>query len=155
MPFLKGQEHHTIDNKGRVNIPAKMRKSVSPDANDTFVITRSVDKCIEAYPLDEWRKKEARFEKLNQYNTRNRNFLRKVLMWSEEVVLDGQQRITIPKKLLEFANITSKVISVGMGDHIEIWDPVEFNKKMEEDEEPYEVVAELVMAPEHISNLNV
>lgn len=146
MPFLKGQETFSIDSKGRVNIPAKMRKSVSPEANDTFAITRGVDKCIVAYPLDEWKKYEEKFEKLNQYDEKNRYFLRVLLMWSEEVKLDAQQRICIPKNLSDFAGIEGKVTIVGMIDHIEIWNPIEFEKYLNSHDEPYESVAEKVMS---------
>lgn len=149
MAFLKGQEIYSADSKGRVNIPSKMRKSLSLDANNTFTVTRGVDNCIAAYPLDEWRKYEGQFEKLNHYDPQNRYFLRTVLMWSEEVVLDGQQRIQLPKKLLEFAQIENKVIIVGMGDHIEFWNPVEFEKYLNNHDEPYEVVASKVMTKDN------
>ena len=95
MAFFKGQELHSIDNKGRVNIPAKMRRSISPDANDTFTVTRGQDDCIVAYPLDEWKNYEGKFEELNQYDSKNRFFLRKILMWSEEVLLDAQDRKSV------------------------------------------------------------
>lgn len=146
MPFFKGQETFSIDSKGRVNIPAKMRKSISPEANDTFAITRGVDKCIAAYPLDEWRKYEEKFEQLNQYDEKNRYFLRVLLMWSEEAKLDAQQRICIPKNLLDFAGVDSKVTIVGMIDHIEIWNPEEFEKYLNRYDEPYESIAEKVMS---------
>jgi MraZ protein len=145
MAFFKGQETYSIDNKGRVNIPAKMRKSLSPEANDTFVITRGVDKCVVAYPYDEWRKYEEKFEKLNQYDEKNRYFLRVLLMWSEEVKIDAQQRITIPKILSEFASIDAKVSIIGMIDHIEFWNPDIFNSYIGEQNESYESVAEKVM----------
>lgn len=146
MAFFKGQETYSIDNKGRVNIPAKMRKSLSPEANDTFAITRGLDKCITAYPIDEWKKYEEKFANLNQYDEKNRYFLRMLLMWSEEVVLDAQQRITLPRKLLEFAGIESKVMIVGMGDHIEFWNPDEFENYLNKFNEPYEKVAEQVFS---------
>ncbi|MCX8055722.1 MAG: division/cell wall cluster transcriptional repressor MraZ [Ignavibacteria bacterium] len=146
MAFFKGQETYSIDNKGRVNIPAKMRKSLSPEANDTFAITRGLDKCITAYPIDEWKKYEEKFANLNQYDEKNRYFLRMLLMWSEEVALDAQQRITLPRKLLEFAGIESKVMIVGMGDHIEFWNPDEFENYLNKFNEPYEKVAEQVFS---------
>lgn len=145
MAFFKGQEIYSVDNKGRVNIPAKMRKVISPEANDTFTVTRGIEKCIEVYPLDEWKIYEERFEKLNHYDPKNRFFLRKILMWSEETSLDGQQRISIPKKLIEFAGIKNKVLIVGMGNHIELWDPDEFDKYLGSHEESYEDVASKVM----------
>lgn len=145
MAFFKGQEFYSIDSKGRVNIPAKMRKALSPEANDTFVLTRGVDKCIAAYPYDEWRKYEEKFEKLNQYDEKNRYFLRVLLMWSEEVKIDAQQRISIPKNLTEFAGIEGKAAIIGMIDHIEIWNPQAFEEYMSSRSESYEEVAEKVM----------
>ncbi len=145
MAFFKGQESYSIDNKGRVNIPSKMRKSVSPDANDTFVVTRGTDNCVWAYPLDEWKKYEDKFESLNQYDEKNRYFLRMLLMWAEEVTLDAQQRISIPKKLLEYAKIDSKVTIIGMGDKIEFWEPKNYDKYINANEESYEAVAQKVM----------
>jgi len=145
MAFFKGQELHSIDSKGRVNLPVKMRRSISPEANDTFTITRGQDQCIVAYPLDEWKNYEQVFEELNQYDSKNRFFLRKLLMWSEEVSLDAQQRITIPKKLLDFAGIDNKVMIVGMVDHIEFWNPEKFEEYLNNHDESYEEVAAKVM----------
>lgn len=145
MPFLKGQETFSIDNKGRVNIPSKMRKCLSLEANDTFVVTRGTDNCVWAYPLDEWKKYEEKFESLNQYDEKNRYFLRMLLMWSEEVTLDAQQRISIPKKLLDYAKIDAKVTIVGMVDRIEFWEPAQFDTYLAKETETYESVAEKVM----------
>ena len=145
MAFFKGQETYSIDNKGRVNIPVKMRKSISPDANDTFTVLRGQEACIAAYPLDEWKKYEQKFEELNQFQDKNRYFLRTLLGWSEEVSLDGQQRIALPKRLVDFAGIDGKVVIVGMIDHIEFWNPEKFEEYLSKFEETYEEVAAKVM----------
>jgi len=145
MAFFKGQETYSIDVKGRVNIPAKMRKSISPDAQDTFVVTRGADKCVIAYPLDEWKKHEEKFGSLNQYDEKNRYFLRMLLMWSEESTIDKQMRITLPKKLQEYAGIEGKVMIVGVIDHIEFWNPEAYENYLAGHEETYETVAEKVM----------
>lgn len=145
MAFFKGQELYSIDAKGRVNIPSKMRKSIAPEANDTFTVTRGTDNCIVAYPLDEWRRYEEKFEELNQYDEQNRYFLRRLLMWAEEVTVDAQLRVILPKKLLDFAGIDKKVMIVGMVDHIEFWNPDEYEKYLNSHEESYEAVAAKVM----------
>ncbi len=145
MSFFKGQETYSIDNKGRVNVPTKMRKCIVPDAEDAFVVTRGVDKCIVAYPMNEWRKYEEKFANLNQYNEKDRFFLRMILSWSEEVDMDAQQRVSLPKRLLEFADIDAKVTIVGMIDHIEFWQPEEFDTYLERQLESYEEVAAKVM----------
>lgn len=122
MTFFKGQEEYSVDNKGRVNFPYKMRKGLSGEVNK-FVINRGLEKCIEVYPIETWKIKEEQISRLNYYNPEKRYFMRTLLSWAEEIILDGQQRIPIPKRLLNFAGIKSNVIINGMGDHIEIWDP--------------------------------
>lgn len=145
MSFFKGQETFSIDNKGRLNIPAKMRRALSPEANDTFVLTRGTDKCVAAYPLNEWRKYEERYAAMNQFDEKNRYFLRTILAWSEEAEIDGQQRISISKRFLEFAGLDNKATVVGMVDHIEFWNPEEFERYLGASELSYESVAAEVM----------
>jgi MraZ protein len=147
MSFFKGREIYSVDAKGRVNIPAKMRKSMSPDASDTFVVTRGPDDepCIYAYPLDEWRKFEEQLKSLNQYNEQDRFFLRTLLYWSDEVVLDGQFRISIPKSLLDFTHIEKNALILGAMDHIEIWNPEIFESYLGKRNESYASVAASVM----------
>ncbi|MCS7170425.1 MAG: division/cell wall cluster transcriptional repressor MraZ [Candidatus Kapabacteria bacterium] len=145
MAFFKGHETHSLDNKGRVSLPVKMRRNLSPEAQDTFIVTRGVDRCIVAYPLDEWRKYEERFARLNQYDTQERFFLRMILAWSEEVQLDAQQRLMLPRRHIEFAGIQTKVTIVGMGDHLEFWNPEEFDRYLAAFAQSYEEVAAHVM----------
>lgn len=147
MSFFKGRELYSVDSKGRVNLPAKMRKSMSPDANDTFVITRGPDEdpCIYAYPMDEWQKFEENLKQLNQFNERERFFLRTLLYWSDEVTLDKQFRITIPKSLLDFTKIEKEALILGAMDHVEIWEPKIFDTYLGRKTESYAAVAESVM----------
>ena len=145
MAFFKGQEIYSIDAKGRVNIPAKMRKSLSPLAMDTFAVTRGQDGCVIAYPLDEWKKYEERFQDLNQFDSKKRFFLRSILSWTEETTMDSQQRITISKRLMDDAGLTHKVLILGTGDHIEFWNPDRYDNYIEGYESTYEETAEEVM----------
>jgi len=147
MSFFKGREIYSVDSKGRVNVPAKMRKSMAPEANDTFVITRGPDDdpCIYAYPLDEWKKFEENLKQLNQFNERERFFLRTLLYWADEVTLDKQFRITLPKSLLDFTQIEKDALILGAMDHLEIWEPKIFDSYLSRKTESYASVAESVM----------
>lgn len=147
MSFFKGRETYSVDDKGRVAIPAKMRKSMSPDAADTFVVTRGPDEdpCIYAYPLDEWKKLEERLGELNQYNDRDRFFLRTLLYWADELTFDKQHRVMIPKALVDFAGIDRNALIIGSMDHIEIWNPETFENYLNRRSESYSEVAEAVM----------
>jgi MraZ protein len=152
MSFFKGREIYSVDAKGRVNIPAKMRKSMSPDANDTFVVTRGPDDepCIYAYPLDEWRKFEENLKGLNQFNEQDRFFVRTLLYWADEVTFDGQFRIMIPKALHDFTRIEKNALILGAMDHIEIWNPEVFETYMSARTESYANVAASVMGMKKI-----
>ena len=146
MASFKGKEIYSIDSKGRVNIPVKMRKSIPEDAGNTLVVMRGLDKCIFVYPLNVWEEsQEKKLKDLNQYDERNRKFIRLMLQTCEEVELDKQQRINLPKELLKFAGINSQVTILGAVDHIEFWDPETYDAYINDCPESYEIVAAKVM----------
>ncbi len=147
MAGFKGQAEYSIDEKGRVALPAKMRRVLSPDAKETFVATRGIERCVYLYPLDRWEKMEAEFETLNLYRAETRDFIRTITRWADEVVLDGQGRIGLPKNLLDFATLAPKgqAVIIGALDHIEIWDPAVFDAYLNERPDDYETVTERVM----------
>jgi MraZ protein len=86
---------------------------------------------------------------LNPYQRETRIFIRNLTRWAEETTLDGQGRISISKKLLEFAGLStgngSKALFVGALDHIELWDPAVFDDYLNETPSDYETIAERVM----------
>ena len=147
MAGFKGQAAYSVDAKGRVAIPAKMRAALNPEAKNTFTVTRGFEKCVVLYPLDYWEKMEAEWRGLNSYNKESRNFLRTILMWADEVMLDGQGRVSIAKPLMEFAGIEAggNALIIGALDHVEIWDPNTFDKYLNEHVDEYEALAERVM----------
>ena len=145
MAGFKGQAEYSVDSKGRVAIPAKMRNALNPEAKNTFTVTRGFENCIFVYPLDQWETIEAELSSLNGYNRSARDFRRSVLMWADEVSLDGQGRIGIPKTLAEFAGVSDRALIIGALDHIEIWNPDAFQQHMNEQDQEYEALAEHVM----------
>lgn len=142
---FKGQAEYSVDSKGRVAIPAKMRSVLSPEADGTFTITRGFEQCIFLYPMDRWSSIEDEIAELNMYNREARDFVRIIMMWADEVSLDGQGRITIPKPLAAFADLDDKALILGAFDHIEIWDPAAFDGYLNEQPDDYETLAERVM----------
>ena len=145
MSSFKGSYSYSVDNKGRINIPAKLRKYVSSEANDTFVVTRGFEKCLFLYPLDEWNTLEGSIRNLSPSNSQNRFITRTLLQYATESQLDGQSRITIPKELLQFAGIQDQVLIVGVLERIEVWDPKEYESYMASQTETYENVAQKVL----------
>jgi MraZ protein len=144
--FFIGSETFSLDSKGRVNIPAKMRKSIPADADNTFVVNRGMEDCIAAYPINEFNAQfKKKFEELNPFDSTNRRMLRIMLECCEEVVMDAQQRITLPKKLLELAGIDGKITVLGADDHIEFWNPETYEKYKNDCDESYETIVEKVL----------
>lgn len=142
---FKGQAEYSVDGKGRVAIPAKMRKALSPEAQETFTITRGFEDCIFLYPVDRWASIEEEIGELNMYNREARDFIRIIMMWADEVTLDGQGRISIPKPLREFADLDDSALILGAFDHIEIWEPEHFDHYLNDQPSDYETLAERVM----------
>ncbi|MDX1531534.1 MAG: division/cell wall cluster transcriptional repressor MraZ [Rhodothermales bacterium] len=145
MAGFKGQADNSIDGKGRVAIPAKMRRALNPEAKETFTITRGPERCVFLYPLDRWEEMEEELAQLNPFQREARHFMRTLLRWADEVSLDKQGRVTLSKPLMEFAGLTDRALVIGALDHIEIWDPEVFDAYLNESPGDYETVAERVM----------
>jgi len=145
--LFRGQFTYSVDAKGRVSIPARLRKHVSPEANDTFVMTQGTGKCIDIYPLDQWLVFEKKLEELNPFDPRKAKFIRMILQHAAEDTMDSQSRILIPQKLLEYAQIEKEVIILGALKKIEVWNPKEFEEYLKDGPETYEEIAAQVMAP--------
>jgi MraZ protein len=140
-----GMYDYSVDSKGRISVPLKMRKNISPEAKDTFVATRGFEKCIAIYPLDEWEIIEKKLNDLNSFKGKDRFFQRSFLMWASNLEMDSQSRISLPKSLLDYADIKSEVKIVGVGERMEVWDPALFDNYLSAQEEDFEKIAEQVM----------
>jgi division/cell wall cluster transcriptional repressor MraZ len=125
MSFLAGGFTVTLDKQGRFFIPGKLR-CLLPSGEEKLMFTVGVEKCIQGYNIQEW----DAFIKKNIQNKDDdpelyRWLQREFLGNSCELAVDAQFRITLPKDLMEWANITDleEVRIMGLGDHVEIWNP--------------------------------
>ena len=131
-----GEYRYTIDDKGRVNIPAPFRKILHPSNNKTFVISKNMagEKCLVAMPVEEWDKiQENLIRNLNKISLTDQQFMRNLTRYATYCRHDGQGRITIPQNLLEVAGLTKDAVIIGMLNQIEIWDPGELDARMSDD----------------------
>ncbi len=112
-----GEYSHTIDAKGRMSIPAKFRA----DLGEIFYLTKGLDKCIFAFPQNEWEgyKEKVRDFPLSKKNARA--FERKFLAGAMECSLDKQGRVNVAQSLRSHAGIVKDVVVIGVGSRIEIW----------------------------------
>lgn len=137
MPFFAGRYLNSVDSKGRVAVPAKLRKAFPEQFVNSVVLTRGIEDCIQGYALDEWDKILLNLEQLDIPETQRNLISRLLLSSSSEVNFDTQGRVLIPQHLLEHAKLRGEAMIVGVGNRIEIWNPVLFEKHVEEAEAQY------------------
>ena len=118
-----GEYAYSLDSKGRVNIPAKFRQSLSTDSQNTFVITRGMDPCVWVYPLEQWKEIENNLRNLSSVKNIHRTFVRDTARYASPSAYDKQGRITLTPPLTEYAGLEKDVLIIGMINKIEIWNP--------------------------------
>lgn len=137
--MLIGKYTNSIDLKGRVFFPAKLRE----DMGEAFVVTKGLDGCLNAYSADEWKRLEAAINELPKAKTRDvaRYFFANAI----EVEPDKQGRILISPELREYADLTKEVVFLGVSSKVEIWDADRWGHKCSNisDESVAELMEEL------------
>lgn len=113
-----GRHEHSVDNKGRVSVPARFRGEMSGE----LIITRGNDRCLYLFTQDAWEPLAAKLNALPTGDADARNMRRAVFSAAEPVELDKQGRIMIPDHLRQYASIADNVSIIGLGTYIEIWD---------------------------------
>ena len=112
-----GEFVHTIDEKGRLTVPAKFRADLAAG----LVVTRGIDRCLAVYPMEEWKRLAERVSALPMTDRRARAFRRLVFANASDVAPDRQGRVLIPPRLREYAGLDSEVIVTGLDTYIEVW----------------------------------
>ena len=119
--MLLGEYNYNLDAKGRVFVPAKLRE----DLGESFVLAKSMDKCVAIYSQEMWEKYVA---KLNSIPEMRARYIRRFVYSSAtEVSADAQGRVVLPQILREHAGLDKELVIIGAGDHAEIWDVATWN----------------------------
>ena len=112
-----GEFHHTIDEKGRIIIPAKFRDELG----ERFIITRGIENCLFVYSLENWDKITNKLNSLPFTKKDARVFNRFFLSGATDVELDKQGRVNISTPLIDYAKLQKDCVVIGTGDRLEIW----------------------------------
>ncbi len=137
-----GEYEHTLDKKGRLILPAKIRETAKANYIEKFYVTRGLDTCLFLFSEDEWRTQEAKFKSLSFTKKEARRFNRLFFSGAVEAVPDGQGRILIPKYLKDYAGIKKDVVITGISNRIEVWDKDRWHKFYNENRDSFEETAE-------------
>ena len=124
--MLTGQYTHSIDAKGRVNFPAKLREELG----ERFIITRGLDNCLFVYSVDEWDQLAAKLHELpiSKSAPLNRFFF----AGAAEAEPDKQGRVLLPAHLRDYAGLDRDVTIAGVSNRAEIWDSERWEKQNEQ-----------------------
>ena len=132
---LYGTYTNSLDEKGRIAIPSKMRAALQEPNIDKLYLTRGIDTCITCYPYSEWIKFIDNLNKVNLDEKTKRKLHRQFIGNAAEIKFDSQGRLNIPTYLLSFAGLEGQkeAVVVGCGNVIEIWNQEKFSNGGEED----------------------
>lgn len=136
--MFMGEYSHSIDPKGRLIIPAKLREELG----DNFVVTKGLDGCLFAYPQEEWQNIEKRFREVPLTTKDARKFSRFFFAGAAQMELDKQGRILLPATLRNFAGLEKDVVLVGVLDRVEIWDKSRWDENNAYDDQDMDEIAE-------------
>ncbi|QTM99328.1 MULTISPECIES: division/cell wall cluster transcriptional repressor MraZ [Sediminibacillus] len=139
--MFMGEFQHNIDTKGRIIVPAKFREGLG----ETFVLTRGLDQCLFAYPMDEWALLEEKLKKLPLTKKDARAFTRFFFSGAVECEVDKQGRINIPAPLRKYAGLEKGCVVIGVSNRIEFWSDSEWETYFEASEDSFAEIAENMM----------
>lgn len=146
MKPLIGTYECKVDAKGRLPLPAGLKKQLAAVMEDGFVLKRSVfQNCLELHPMSEWNQVMADVNRLNRFVKKNNDFIRQFTAGVKVVEIDGNGRIQIARDLVAFAGIQKDVVLASSINVIEVWDKDRYEQSVNVDEVEFAQLAEEVM----------
>ncbi|MDZ7847823.1 MAG: division/cell wall cluster transcriptional repressor MraZ [Owenweeksia sp.] len=143
---LIGVHECKMDAKGRVAIPAGLKRQLLPVLERGFVLKQSVfQKCLELYPMHEWEKTMSKVNKLNRFVKKNNDFIRRFTAGVKLLEVDANGRLNVPRDLMQFANLQSEVVMSSAVGMIEVWNKKNYVDSIENAEVDFGDLAEDVM----------
>ena len=112
-----------IDSKGRLIFPSAFKKQMHPSSVDQFVVRRDIfEQCLVLYTAGDWEEQMKKIRsRINPYNREHNRFMRNFFKGTAELNLDSNNRLLIPRKLIDIAGIKKEVIFAGQDGRIDIW----------------------------------
>lgn len=134
------------DVKGRVMVPADLKKQLAPVSASGFVIKRAVfQPCLELYPMAEWQKLMEKVSALNRFSRKNNDFIRRFTAGVRTVEMDSTGRLNIPQDLMSFAGIGKELVVTSSINIVEIWDKQKYEQAIDDAASDFADLAEEVM----------
>jgi len=152
---LIGTYECKADAKGRIMLPAALKKQLSPAMQNGFVLKRAVfQSCLELYPMDEWETLMQRVNKLNRFNKKHNDFIRRFTAGVKFIELDASGRLLVPKDLVGFAGISKNIVMSTSISIVEIWDKENYEQSIDDTAGGFADLAEEVMGQDNADGLS-
>ncbi|MAW96493.1 MULTISPECIES: division/cell wall cluster transcriptional repressor MraZ [unclassified Leeuwenhoekiella] len=150
MLSLIGTYECKVDTKGRLMMPAALKKQLAKELQEGFVVKRSVfNSCLELWPMSEWEVMMQKLNGLNRFVKKNVEFIRRFTAGVKMVEADASGRLLIPKDLITFAAISKDIVLTSGGNIIEIWDLVAYETAVSNEDGDFASLAEEVMGDQN------
>jgi MraZ protein len=150
---LIGTYECKADAKGRLMVPAALKKQLASVSANSYVIKRAVfQPCLELYPMEEWQLLMQKMTKLNRFNRKNNDFIRRFTAGVKTVDMDSAGRLLIPKDLSSFAGIEKEIVISSAINIVEIWDKNKYEQAINDAASDFADLAEDVMGDESDAN---
>lgn len=141
--MFRGRSVHTLDEKGRLSIPARLRDVLKTKYDGRLIVT-NLPNCLAAYPLDEWRELEESFSNFKLAPPEVVSFQRYFLAGGIECNMDSHGRILLPANLREEAGISKEVVLSGMLKYFEIWSKERLDEELRRAKENFDQYSRLI-----------
>lgn len=145
MSYFLGEYECKLDTKGRMVLPAALKRQMPEVEREGLVVNRGLEEHLVIYTRSEWNKIMDELSKLNQFERKSREFIRKFMRGATELTLDAAGRVLIPKSLQAYAGITSEVVLASQFDKIEVWSKAKYDEQWEDEGDDFATLAEEVM----------
>jgi len=137
-----GEYLHTLDRKGRLILPSKIREAAKANFIEKFYLTKGLDRCLFMFAEEEWRTQEQKFKLMSFTKQEARKFNRIYFSGAVDIIPDKQGRILIPTYLKDFAEIKREVVIAGVSNRIEVWSADLWKGFYNSSKESFEDIAE-------------
>ncbi|HLB25109.1 MAG TPA: division/cell wall cluster transcriptional repressor MraZ [Nitrospirota bacterium] len=128
-----GHHVYSLDNKGRVSIPADFREVLAERYDEKLVLMKHYDRCLVAYPVEEWQKLDEKIAALPASDPMVTKYLRNFYSSAKVCELDAQGRVLVPPALKAYAGLSREVVLIGLSNKVEMWDADTWKKENPEE----------------------
>ncbi len=140
MNLLTGEYNNTIDDKGRVSFPSKLRLAVN---QNVVIITKGLDTCLWLFTIEEWEKFSSKImSNASMMKRKNLDIIRHFIAPAQQIEFDKSGRLSIPQSLRDYAKLSKDCTILGVAKYIELWDSSSYSEYLKNSEDSFREAAE-------------